>query len=77
MPGIVGTHEGQPRFVRQSDHERYANVYLSGFVNQQNFRYWSRQNPEMLHEKPLYSQKVMRRIIIWIIGPFLKTMLLL
>lgn len=50
-----------------------AHFHLSGFVNKQNFRYWSYENPRLLHETPLHSQKV----IIWcvisangIIGPF-------
>lgn len=29
-----------------------------GFVNEQNFRYWSDENPRLLHETPLHSQNV-------------------
>lgn len=50
-----------------------ANFYLSGFVNKQNYRYWSDRNPREVHEKPLHSPKV----IVWcaigsmgIIGPY-------
>lgn len=50
-----------------------AHFHLSGFVNKQNFRYWSESNPKNLHEKPLHSPKV----TVWcamsslgIIGPF-------
>jgi len=35
-----------------------AHFHLSGFVNKQNFRYWSATNPIELHERPLYSSKV-------------------
>jgi len=50
-----------------------AHFHLSGFVNKQNFRYWSDVNPHLLHETSFHSQKV----IVWcailanrIIGPF-------
>ena len=35
-----------------------AHFHVSGFVNKQNFEYWSQANPQALHEKPLHSQKV-------------------
>lgn len=35
-----------------------AHFHLSGFVNKQNFRYWSSENPQRIHEKPLHSLKV-------------------
>jgi hypothetical protein len=50
-----------------------AHFHLSGFVNEQNFHYWSATNPIELHERPLHSSKV----IVWcaipsfgIIGPY-------
>ena len=50
-----------------------AHFHLSGYVNKQNFRYWSDNNPRRLHERPLYSEKV----TVWcaisslgIIGPY-------
>jgi hypothetical protein len=50
-----------------------AHFHLSGFVNKQNFRYWSATNPIELHERPLHSSKV----TVWcaissfvIIGPY-------
>jgi len=50
-----------------------AHFHVSGFVNKQNFRYWSQANPRALHEKPLHFQKV----TVWcamsasgIIGPY-------
>jgi hypothetical protein len=50
-----------------------AHFYLSGFVNKQNFPYWSATNPIELHERPLHSSKV----TVWctissfgIIGPY-------
>ena len=35
-----------------------AHFHLSGFVNKQNFRYWSESNPRELHERPLHSERV-------------------
>jgi hypothetical protein len=35
-----------------------AHLHLPGFVNKQNFRYWSATNPTELHERPLHSSKV-------------------
>lgn len=50
-----------------------AHFHLSGYVNKQNFRYWSHANPQEIHEKPLHSLKV----TVWcaissfaIIGPY-------
>lgn len=50
-----------------------AHFHLSGYVNKQNFRYWSAVNPQELHERPLHSAKV----TVWcavssngIIGPY-------
>ena len=35
-----------------------AHFYLSGSLNKQNCRYWSSDNPMMVHEQPLHSEKV-------------------
>ncbi|PSN42498.1 hypothetical protein C0J52_09799 [Blattella germanica] len=50
-----------------------AHFHLSGYVNKQNFRYWSQTNPYEMHEVPLHSVKV----TVWcaiasfgIIGPY-------
>lgn len=50
-----------------------AHFHLSGYVNKQNFRYWSDTNPRQLHQRPLHSSKV----TVWcalsssgIIGPY-------
>lgn len=50
-----------------------AHFHLSGFVNKQNFRYWSDSNPKTLHEKPLHSAKVTVWCVIssfGVIGPY-------
>ena len=50
-----------------------AHFHLNGCVNKQNFRYWSPNNPQELHERPLHSEKV----TVWaavckttVIGPY-------
>jgi hypothetical protein len=50
-----------------------AHFHSSGYINKQNFRYLSDNNPMQLHEKPLHSEKV----TIWhgvstfsVIGPY-------
>ncbi|PNF43865.1 hypothetical protein B7P43_G04223, partial [Cryptotermes secundus] len=50
-----------------------AHFHLSGYVNNQNMRYWSGNNPRELHERPLHSDKV----TVWcelsrvgVIGPY-------
>lgn len=50
-----------------------AHFHLNGYVNKQNFRYWSQKNPKHLHQRPLHSHKV----TVWcalssygIIGPY-------
>jgi hypothetical protein len=50
-----------------------AHFTLSGSVNKQNFRFWGRENPHLLHEAPLHSE----RVTVWcaissrcIIGPY-------
>jgi len=50
-----------------------SHFQVSGFVNKQNFHYWSQTNPRALHEKPPHSQKVTVRCAMsasGIIGPY-------
>jgi hypothetical protein len=35
-----------------------VHFHLPGFVNKQNFCYWSATNPIVFHERPLHSSKV-------------------
>lgn len=49
-----------------------AHFHLCGSVNKQNLRYWSENNPQKIHERPLHSE----RVTVWcalsrlgIIGP--------
>jgi hypothetical protein len=42
-----------------------AHFHLSGFVNKQNFHYWSTTNPIELHERPLHSSKITVRCAIF------------
>lgn len=50
-----------------------AHFYLNGDVNKQNYRYWSNENPQIIHEKPLHSPKVTvwMGVAAWgLIGPY-------
>jgi len=38
-----------------------AHFHLSGYVNKQNYHYWAPENPQELHQRPLYSE----RLTIW------------
>jgi len=55
MLDLIGEDEDLVNNIWVSDE---AHFHVSGFVNNQNFRYWSEANPRELHEKPLHSQKV-------------------
>lgn len=35
-----------------------AHFWLNGFVKKQNMRYWSGENPHVLHVRPLHPQKI-------------------
>ena len=70
MLDIIGEDEDLVNNIWMSDE---ADFHVSGFVNKQNFSYWSQANPRALHKKPLHSQKV----TVWctmsalgIIGPY-------
>ena len=50
-----------------------AHFHISGYVNKQNMRYWSPNNPHELHQRPLHCE----RVTVWcafsrvgIIGPY-------
>uniref|UniRef100_A0A0A9YLJ5 Transposable element Tc3 transposase n=1 Tax=Lygus hesperus TaxID=30085 RepID=A0A0A9YLJ5_LYGHE len=50
-----------------------AHFHLNGFVNKQNCRYYSHENPLNLHERPLHSPKVTAWCALsrkFIIGPY-------
>ena len=50
-----------------------AHFDLAGYVNKQNCRFWGREDPKIMHEKPLHSE----RVTVWcavtyscVIGPY-------
>ena len=70
---ILARMAQEPMFLNKLLMSDEANFFLSGCVNKQNFRYWSDENPLILHQKPPRSQKV----VVWcavgmfgIIGPY-------
>jgi hypothetical protein len=50
--------ERTPQFLDQLIMSDEAQIHLNGNVNKQNFRYWAAENPHMLHQKPLHSEKM-------------------
>jgi len=50
--------ERTPQFLDHLIMSDEAHFHLNGYVNKQNFRYWAAENPDMLHQKPLHSEKV-------------------
>jgi len=64
---------GNPNFIDSLLMSDEAHFHINGYVNKQNSRYWSFQNPRDLHERPLHSPKV----TVWcalsmhgVIGPY-------
>lgn len=65
--------EQDPAFVSQIWYSDEAHFHLDGRVNSQNFRFWSKDKPDVVAEAPLHSAK----ITVWcamsargIIGPY-------
>ena len=50
--------EENEEFYRKIIFSNEAHFWLNGFVNEQNMRYWSATNPNVLLETPLHPQKV-------------------
>lgn len=65
--------EVDPHFGRKIIFSDEAHFWLSGFVNKQNCRIWSDENPQEIHQVPLHSEKVTVWCAFWsggIIGPY-------
>lgn len=65
--------EVDPDFGRKIMFSDEAHFWLSGFVNKQNCRIWSDENPQEIHQVPLHPEKVTVWCALWsggIIGPY-------
>ena len=51
-------HENEPEFHRKIVMSDETHFHLGGYVNKQNCRIWVLENPKMIIEKPLYTQRV-------------------
>lgn len=53
--------------------------HISGYINKQNFRFWSHVNPWQFHQQPLHSVKVTMWCVMssfGIVGPYFLRMIL-
>jgi hypothetical protein len=50
--------DANPQFFNHLIMTDEAHFHLNGYVNKQNFRYWAPENPCLLHQAPLHSEKV-------------------
>ena len=64
---------GEEYFIQHLITSDEAHFDLSGYVNKQNSRFWGRENPQIVHERPLHS----KRVTVWcaltyscVIGPY-------
>jgi hypothetical protein len=65
--------EDDPQLIHNLWISDEAHFHLSGYVNKQNFHYWTAANPQQLHKRPLHSAKVSVWYVIssnGIIGPY-------
>lgn len=65
--------KANPLFYRKIIFSDEAHFWLSGFVNKQNCRIWSEENPHAIHETRLYPPKLTVWCGLWtegVIGPY-------
>lgn len=68
--GIIAVDDEFPRNILFSDE---AHFWLNGYVNKQNCRIWSKDNPQAFVQKPLHPEKLTVWCALWaggIIGPY-------
>ena len=66
-------HVNEPEFHQKTIMSDEVHFHLVGYVNKQNCRIQGSENPKMIIEKPLYSQRVTVWCGFWargIIGPY-------
>lgn len=65
--------EADPHFAEKIIFSDEAHFCLNGFVNKHNCRIWADENPQVIHESPLYPEKVTVWCGFWaqgVIGPY-------
>jgi hypothetical protein len=70
---MIGLNLGNQNFEEKLIMTDEAHFHLSGYVNKQNVKIWTGQNPCEIHERPLHIAKVTVWCAIsrsWIIGPY-------
>ena len=63
---VLEMHESKPEFHRKIIMSDEAYFHLRSYVNKQNCRIWSSENPKMIIEKPLHPQRV--TVLLWYLG---------
>ena len=65
--------ENDSDFYRKIVYSDEAHIWLNGFVNKPNMRYWSDSNPHVLHESSVHPEKITVWFGLWaggVIGPY-------
>ena len=71
---VMEKFEVDPAFNQKIIFSDEAHFWMNGYVNKQNCRYWSSENPMEIQERALHPQKVTVWYELWyggIIGPYL------
>lgn len=70
---ILGKRETDGDFSHKIIFSDEAHFHLNGYVNKQNSRLWGTENPRIIHEKPLHTQRATVWCGFWaggVIGPY-------
>lgn len=70
---VIAAEQQNEGFIKNIIFSDETHFHLNGFVNKQNCRIWENENPEIIHEKQMYPQRVTVWCGFWrkgLIGPY-------